>query len=60
MKRKAGAVRQCGVCGRWTSEGDAFSSGDRDWRSGQTPIDKFHLPALPGGGSFLARSRSGV
>ncbi len=32
-------VRECGVCGMWTSRGTWLPSGNRDPRTGQTPHD---------------------
>ena len=34
-------MRECGVCCLWTSQGDWFSSGNRDRRTGETPMDNF-------------------
>jgi len=34
-------VQQCGVCGCWTRNGDNFPSGNRDPRTGETPVDNF-------------------
>ena len=34
-------AHQCGVCARWTRNGDFFESGLRDAHSGQTPTDNF-------------------
>jgi hypothetical protein len=41
MRLKGGEIRECGVCGGWTSEGDSFPSSNRDPRTGQTPMDNF-------------------
>ena len=41
MKWRKDEVRQCGCCGRWTCDGDAVPSGNRDPRTGQTPMDNF-------------------
>jgi len=34
-------LQQCGICARWTSDGDNFESGHRDPKTGTTPIDNF-------------------
>ena len=41
MKWREDEIRECGCCGRWTANGDAFPSGNRDPRTGQTPMDNF-------------------
>ena len=41
MKWRADEVRQCGACGRWTSQGDPLPSGSRNPRTGETPMDNF-------------------
>ena len=34
-------IKQCGLCARWTHEGDDMPSGNRDPRTGETPHDNF-------------------
>lgn len=34
-------IQQCGVCARWTRDGDNFESGHRDPHTGITPCDNF-------------------
>jgi hypothetical protein len=34
-------IKQCGLCARWTREGDDVPSGNRDARTGETPYDNF-------------------
>ena len=41
MKKKWSRVRECGVCGRWTERGDHFESGNRNWMTGETPMDNW-------------------
>jgi hypothetical protein len=38
------SVKQCGVCGMWTSRGTWLPSGNRDPRTGQTPHDNVVCP----------------
>ena len=41
MKWRENEVRQCGACGRWTAQGDLLPSGNRNVRTGETPMDNF-------------------
>jgi hypothetical protein len=41
MRRKRTAIPQCGVCARWTRDGDYLPSGNRDQLTGITPWDNF-------------------
>ena len=34
-------VKQCTVCDRWTSDGEGFTSGVRNPRTGETPCDNW-------------------
>ena len=34
-------IKQCGLCARWTHDGEDLPSGNRDPRTGQTPHDNF-------------------
>jgi hypothetical protein len=34
-------LKQCGLCARWTSDGDDVPSGNRDPVTGITPCDNF-------------------
>jgi hypothetical protein len=33
--------RQCGICERWTVDGEVLPSGNRDPETGRTPHDNF-------------------
>ena len=33
--------RECGVCGRWASQGIDLPSGSRNPKTGETPCDNF-------------------
>jgi hypothetical protein len=34
-------IKQCGLCARWTDQGDDVPSGNRDPRTGETAYDNF-------------------
>jgi len=34
-------VEQCGLCAEWTQYGEYVPSGNRDVRTGETPVDNF-------------------
>jgi hypothetical protein len=34
-------LKQCGLCARWTADGEDVPSGNRDPKTGTTPIDNF-------------------
>ena len=34
-------IKQCGVCARWTRDGNDFPSGNRNPQTGETPYDNF-------------------
>jgi hypothetical protein len=34
-------IKQCGLCARWTHDGDDVPSGNRNPRTGETPYDNF-------------------
>jgi hypothetical protein len=41
MRVKSKLIQQCGLCWRWTHEGDHVPSGNRDPETGITPMDNF-------------------
>lgn len=40
-KEKRKTIPQCGVCARWTRDGEYLPSGNRDEVTGITPCDNF-------------------
>jgi len=40
-REKKQEIKQCGLCARWTDQGDEMPSGNRDSRTGETPYDNF-------------------
>ena len=36
-----GRLQQCGICADWTRDGENLPSGNRDPKTGQTPVDNF-------------------
>jgi hypothetical protein len=34
-------LKQCGLCARWTADGDNVPSGNKDRKIGITPMDNF-------------------
>lgn len=41
MTKCSNEIQQCGLCARWTHEGDNVPSGHRDPKTGETPCDNF-------------------
>ena len=41
MKGKRKEIRQCGLCVRWTRDGDDLPSGNWNPQTGETPCDNF-------------------
>jgi hypothetical protein len=39
--RKSAKIQQCGLCARWTRNGNNVPSGNRDPETGITPMDNF-------------------
>jgi len=34
-------LKQCGLCAGWTADGENLPSGNRDLKTGRTPMDNF-------------------
>jgi hypothetical protein len=41
MRVRSKLIQQCGLCARWTHDGDHIPSGNRDPETGITPMDNF-------------------
>ena len=41
MKVRAKFIQECGLCARYTRDGDHIPSGNRDPETGITPMDNF-------------------
>jgi hypothetical protein len=41
MRVRSKLIQQCGLCARWTRDGDHIPSGNRDPETGITPMDNF-------------------
>lgn len=41
MRGRSKLIQQCGLCARWTHDGDHIPSGNRDPETGITPMDNF-------------------
>jgi len=41
MRTRAKLIQQCGLCARWTHDGDYIPRGNRDPETGITPMDNF-------------------